>query len=184
MLLRRRLAALALGALAACGGSSPGSAASAPDLGAILPSDNEVPGWTRSDPIRLLTAAKAGEGYASGGVNGDAERFVANGLVTLGIGKYRRSGSETLELRVWEMGSAAAAARCWTDLVTNDQRYRGNQWSAVEVGEAGRISNTGTYWWVVARKGAHVAELWLDPGEDGQRQAALDFLKAVVAATP
>lgn len=180
----RRVVVLAAVALVACGVSSSSSDTSgARGAERLMPSDNQVTGWTRSEPIRLLPAAKAGEG-APVGVNGDAARFIANGLVNLGIARYKTSGTETLELRIWEMSTPAAAGTCWTDLIANDTRYSGGNWSAVTVGEAGRLSDSGSYWWVLARKGAFIVEVWLDPDDPAQRQVAIDFAKAVVAAIP
>jgi hypothetical protein len=186
MPMTRRVVALSLFVLAACGGSgaSPGRDSAGSGVDALLPASNQVSGWTRSEAVRILPADKAGQGYADGGVDGDAERFIADGLVTLGIGKYKTAGTEKLELRVWYMGTAAAASTCWTDLTTNDARYKGSNWSAVDVGAAGRLQDTGTYWWVVSRKGAYVAEVTLEPDDPAQRQVAIDFLKAVLANVP
>jgi hypothetical protein len=189
MLSTRRVAVLSLLALAACGGSSSPSTPKGNNLEILLPADNQISGWTRSKPIRILSAAKAGEGYAtdgsaSGGVDGDAARFIENGLVSFGWAFYKAAGTEKIELRVWDMGSASNASRCWTALITTDARYKGANWSETSVGEAGRISDTGTYWWVVARKGAYVAEIMLEPDDAAQKQVAIDFLKSVVAAIP
>jgi len=168
--------------LAACGGSSKKDAP-APAIATLVPADGAVAGWTRSGLLRILPAATAGLGAGSGGVNGDADPFVPRGLVQLAIQRYAKS-SQQLELRIWQMRDAAAEADVWSYLTTSEPRYSGANWSVQAIGEAGRISDTGTYWWLVARKGAYTVEATIQPDDAAARTEVIAFLGAVVAGIP
>jgi len=177
-----RASLLAALLLAACGGSS-NKDAPAPAISTLVPADNAVSGWIRSGALRVLPAATAGLGASQGGVNGDADPFIRRGLVQLAIQRYTRS-AELLELRIWQMRDAAAEAALWTDLTTTEPRYSGANWSAQAIGEAGRISDTGTYWWLVARKGAYTVEATIQPDDAAARTDVTTFLGAVIAGIP
>jgi hypothetical protein len=183
MSLVARTSLLAALLLVACGGSSSNSEKPSLDISTLFPADNEVPGWTRADALRVLPAATAGAGYGQGGVNGDADAFVARGLVQLGIQRFAK-GNAQLELRVWQMADAAAELAVWTFLTTSDPRYSGAQWTAQSLGDAGRIANTGTYWWLVTRKGAYQVEATIQPSDATARTDVVTFVGAVLAKIP
>lgn len=181
MSLVARTSLLAALLLAACGGST--SQDPPLDIATLFPESGQVAGWNEADALRVLPAATAGAGYGYGGVNGDADAFIARGLVQLGIQRFAKGG-EQLELRVWQMADAASELAVWTYLTASDPRYSGGQWAAETLGEAGRIADTGTYWWLVTRKGAYQVEATIQPNDATARTDVVAFVGAVLGRIP
>ena len=175
-----RSAVLAVFALAACGG---GSSSSGPDIKSFFPADNEVSGWTK-DSAKPLQVGVGASG-ATGLVDGAANPFIGQGLAQLALGSYV-DGVERLDLRVWQMNSAAAATSVYTALLS-DSLYSANSWGscATSIGEACRIAQTtGGNWWINVRKNAYHVEATVSPSPAATSAQAETFAQAVMAKIP
>ncbi|HEY3352397.1 MAG TPA: hypothetical protein VGQ83_04045 [Polyangia bacterium] len=177
----RRLSLLAVLALLAV---SCGSESSSGGVASFFPADNEVAGWTEDttlgQPGVEVFATKA---TAEGVIDGDVEPFAAVGFTSFARNYYVNAAYK-IELRVWDMGTATKNTALYDDLVASDPLYSANTWEAQSIGDAGRIADLGSNWWVNARKGQYYVEVKINQTSSGDAAARADgiaFLTAVVA---
>lgn len=143
--------------------------------------DNEIGTWVEDTSLGSagVETARTRDGvYAL--VNGDAEPFIAKGFVAFARERYR-SGSYTADVRVWQMKDAAVARDTYSSLVTDVSAYKANTWTDVAIGEAGRIADTGTTWWVNAKKAAYVIEVKAQPRDATSETDSKAFATAVAS---
>lgn len=179
--MRRLLPAVASLWLCACGPSTP----STPSIDKFFPADNEVGSWAADTTVATpgVQVAKSNSAIEAL-VNGDAAPFEAKGTLALGWNRYK-SGSSKLDVRVWQMKSAADATDTYGYLVTDVSLYKANTWTTLSgVGEDGRIADTGGSWWLNARKGVYIVELRITPNGTQPRADVEAFAKAVIGKMP
>lgn len=170
-------AALCLFGLA-CGGPAPAT------LESFFPAANAVGAYAEDTSVgkagvEIAKTAAAMEAL----IDGDAAPFTEKGAVAFGWEHYV-SGTYKLDARVWQMKDAANATDTYAYLVANVSLYKANTWNDVGVGEAGRIADTGSSWWLDARKGKYLVEVKII-GKDTTSRADIEaFAKAMVAKMP
>ncbi|MHB8872520.1 MAG: hypothetical protein ACYC8T_02430 [Myxococcaceae bacterium] len=171
-------ALLTLAALtAACGPAN----TPPPSVESYFPKDNEVGAWVGGTTagktgVQVATTAKEAEAL----VNGDAAPFNDKGMVTFAWEKYAKD-AYTLDLRVWQFKDASAATDAYGHLVANASLYKAATWTDLAVGDAGRIADTGTTWWLNSHKGAFIIEAKINP-KDATSRADIEALGIAVAA--
>jgi len=168
---------LSFGALVAvgCGPTTPSVT-----MADFFPADNEVGSYVKdSTGLQTAKGATAIEGL----VDGAGSPFTAKGAQALGWMKYT-SGTYKLDARVWQMKDAANATDTYTALLTDAPLYAANTWTDLAVGQAGRIADTGSSYWVSARKNAFLIEVVLQPKDTTSRADVETFAKAMVAKLP
>jgi hypothetical protein len=175
----RTILLLAAVTLAGCG-----STASA-TIDSFFPGQNEV-----STYVEDTTVGQPGVEVAHGAtaiealVDGDATSFNAKGVVAFAWQHYVKANLK-VDARVWQMQDVANATDTYSYLVANDNLYKSNSWTDVSVGDAGRIANTGSSWWVNSRKGKYLVEVRLTGSTDtAAHDDAVVFAKAMVAKIP
>lgn len=179
-------------ALSACGGSSSSSSFK---LESAFPSaTGSVGGWIENPDAMGFTAKNpAGveiattSAQATAAVDGDADPFTRRNFVTMGREFYKNTiggVASTLELRIWEMPSAAVATELYGTLPSEDSRYN-NTWLTASFGDSGRYLDTGVSWWYNVRKGAYFIDLMgATPNSAAVKTSAEAVLASVVAALP
>lgn len=168
------LSALALVTLA-CGPATPQPQA----IDSLFVANNEIGTWVEDTSVGTAgveTARTRDAVYAL--INGDAEPFIAKGFIAFARERYRKD-SYTADLRVWQMKDATVAKDTYDSLVVDAAAYKSNNWTAVTIGDAGRIADTGSTWWVNARKGAYVIEVKAQPKDSTTEADAQAFATAV-----
>ena len=65
--------------------------------------------------------------------------------------------------------------------MANASQYKAVTWTDLAVGDAGRIADTGTTWWLNSRKGAYIIEAKISP-LDATSRADIEALGIAVAA--
>jgi len=179
-------------ALSSCGSSSSGSSF---ELKSAFPAatgavggwieDPDAMGFTSKNPAGVEIATTALQAIAA--VDGDADPFTKRNFVALGREFYKNTIGGTaskLELRIWQMPSAAVATELYTTLPSEDSRYN-NTWLTASYGDAGRYLDTGVSWWYNVRKGAYFIDLMgATPNSAAVKTSAEALLASVVAALP
>ena len=176
-------------ALAGCGSS--GSDSSSFDIKSAFPAASASGGWVE-DPDALdyysnanppgVSVATTNAGVTSM-IDGDANPFIAQGFVAFGDEFYKNTVGgtpATLELRVWQMPSAAAASAVWD---TQTSTYT---WTTASFGDAARYRDTGVSWYYNVRKGVYFVDVRdLRPDTNAAiRTAGETFITAVVSKLP
>ncbi len=151
-----------------------------PAIESFFPADNEVAGWAEDASVgkpgvEVATTAKA----ATDLVDGAADPFVSQGMVGFAWQTYVK-GTYQLDLRVWQFASAPAGADAFTWLFANASLYKANTWTDVAVGTSGKVSDTGSGWWLSANKGAYIIEAKVKP-KDSTSRADVETVTAAVA---
>jgi len=150
-----------------------------PAVEELFPGDSEVGSWVRdADPIDVATSNQE----ALDLINGEATAFIDRDFVAFAMGGYE-DGQSTLELRIWEFADAATAKDLYDNIPDEFGEYQ-VPWEDAAVGEAGRIVNPGTRWWLNTHEGIYFIEVIVRPTDAGLRQATLDFALVVVASLP
>lgn len=173
---RLALTLVAAAALVACGSST------AVSIGDLLPKGGEVSGYSVDPALPGLQVGKSAAAI-EGLVNGDAAPFLEKGLLAFAWNRYA-SGTRKLDVRVWQMKSAAVASETYDALVVSASLYAANTWTAVSVGDAGRVANTGASYWINVRRGAYLVEVRGTPADDTSRADVEAFAKAIAAKAP
>jgi hypothetical protein len=147
----------------------------------LFPTENEVAGFTVDSSKGGLKVART-VAAVQGLIDGDADPFTTPTVLFAAFGRqYYKVGDKSVELRIWQMKDAATAQSIYTDLL-DDPLYTSTTWTDTPIGEAGRIDNTGSRWWVNARKGAFYVEVSINAPASDQtaRGQALALETAVV----
>ncbi|MBI3180282.1 MAG: hypothetical protein HYZ27_11515 [Deltaproteobacteria bacterium] len=170
--------------LIACGDSDPPSATT---IESLVPASGEVSGWNE-DPATGAPGVEVGKTHAEveAKIDGDMEPFAAKSFVALARQHYAKDGYQ-LELRIWQMKDEATATALYSDLATTVSLYSALSWSNVSVGDAGRVADSGTTWWVNTRKKAYHVEARVSQKSVADATSRADveaFAKAVVAKIP
>lgn len=168
--------AVCLAFAAGCGPATPAA------IDSFFPKDNAIGTYAlegASPSVQVAKSATAMEGL----INGDAAPFISKGAAALAWGKYA-SGTYRLDARVWQMKSSSNATDTYDSLVTDVALYQANTWSALSVGEAGRVADTGSSWWLNARKGSYLIEVKVTPKDATSRTDAESFAAAIAKAMP
>jgi hypothetical protein len=166
---------------------------SGPDVSALAPADNAVPGWA-GDATKPLTAGttKIVRNYndAVQLIDGSADPYwsTKTGVSAVGLAfQNYANGALTLELRVWQLASAADCAKVYEDLMTYSQYYS-LTWNppTITLGDAARISLTGGgTWHLNVRKGAYlIEEILVGDSTDAGQTAMVNFTQAILAKIP
>lgn len=150
----------------------------------FFPADDEVGGYVNDTSVpapglQVGQTAAAMEGL----VDGATAPFTAKGALALGWKRYA-SGSYKLDARVWQLKDAASATDTYDSLVVTEALYRANTWSDLAVGQAGRLADTGSSYWVNSRKGAFIVEVVLKPKDPTSRADVETFARAMVGKLP
>jgi hypothetical protein len=161
-------------------------ACGAPTMSTFFPADGAdggtgaaVAGFVKDPSGKGLQIAE-GDDAIEALVDGAATPFMEKGVLALGRELYIKD-SYHLEARVWQMKDAANASVTYDYLLTNASLYKASTWTALSVGDAGRIADDGTAWWVNARKGAYLIDVRIDPNDATSRSDVEAFAKALVA---
>jgi hypothetical protein len=175
----------------ACSSGGGAAASTAPDIATLAPADNAVSGWV-GDPSKLLTAGttKIARTYddAVNLIDGSADPYWSTktgvSAVALAYQNYM-NGALTLELRVWQLASAADCATVYADLMTYSQ-YSSLTWTPITLGDTARISLTnGGTWHLNVCKGAYLIEDILTGDSTTAGQTTLvDFTNVILAKIP
>ncbi len=152
------LATVALTLASGCGGGDDDQPIA---IETLFPADGEVGSFvedTGAGAAGVEVAETSNEIEAL--IDGDAVPFDAAGFLVFGRQQYTDGGSYQLEVRVYEMPSAAVAAELYADLVVERDLYSTNTWTDLDIGEASRIANTnGTSFWLNVQKGVYYFEV-------------------------
>ena len=147
----------------------------------LFPADNEIGDWVENtdtgDP-GVEVAKSDDEAVAL--IDGSAEPFIEHGFITFGVEYYASQGM-MLELRIWQMDNAAIARELYSDLTDNKSIYMAQPWTDIDVGQQGRVADTGASIWVNARSGSYYVESKIDQVTDEASNDAQAFAKAVIA---
>ncbi|HOX44382.1 MAG TPA: hypothetical protein PK668_12335 [Myxococcota bacterium] len=184
--MKRTLAILAVVLLAcpfaACGGGGGGEA---DPVESYVPTSGEVSGWTEDTAAANNGAAGAEVCREAVGIpdfiDGAIDPFVDTGAWVAVAWEFYTNGTNTLELRLYEMGNASACQEVYDYLATHPE---GVAWQAASLGDAGRTADQGPYWKTHARKGNYFVETFTFPGDEPTQQIAVDFVGAVLAGLP
>lgn len=159
-----------------CGPTAP------PAIDGFFPKDNAIGTYALEAATPTVQVAKSASAMENL-IDGDAAPFIDKGAVALGWGKYG-SGTYRLDARVWQMKSASNATETYDGLVSSAALYQANTWTALSVGDAGRIADTGSSWWINARKGSYLLEVKVTAKDATSRQDAESFATAMAKAMP
>lgn len=189
------------------GGAAGGGASGTSAIEATIPRDNTVAGW-KVDQTGSNVAAGKVAGIATSldqasnstpgslALDGSADPFYANSTPTyLALQNYVNNALNTagdppgysLKLLVLQMPDAAQATALYTSLVDGTHSlYTSNTWTDLSpaIGDASRITNSGTDWWVNFRKGVYYVEVRLtyaDSTDTVGKGETLKFANAVLA---
>jgi hypothetical protein len=174
--LRSTLLAAAVFLASGCGPAAPAA------IDSFFPKDNTIGTYALEASTPTVQVAKSATAMENL-IDGDAAPFIARGAAALGWAKYA-SGAYRLDARVWQMKSATNATETYNALVTDVALYQANTWTALSVGEAGRIADTGSSWWLNARKGAYLIEVKVTAKDATSRTDAESFAAALAKAIP
>jgi len=162
-------------------------APTAASIESLVPGANGVSGWL-IDPSDTTTssgpAIARSEDEATALIDGAAAFFYSPDYspTALALQNYVR-GSYSLELELWQLASPANASRLYTDFLLSPL-YANNTWATAAVGDAARIGNTGTSWWVNVLDRQYFISISLGtsfPEDTTGRAQAIAFAQAVVA---
>jgi len=167
---------------AACGGSSVA-------IDSLMPAPTEITGWSE-DPAQGTAGVAVARtpAQAEALVDGDAAPFTAHNFVAFAWQQYQKDNYR-LDLRIWQFADTAAATAIYDDLLTQSSLYSTATWNAEAAGDAGRIANTGTSWWINTRKHGYYVEAKMTttppaaPDAAGRTDAEA-FVSAVLGKIP
>lgn len=164
--------------LVACGTPAPSG------IETFFPTANEVGGYAEDTSVGKAGVETAKTAAAMEAlIDGDAAPFTEKGAVAFAWERYV-SGTYKLDARVWQMKDASNTTDTYNHLVANVSLYKANTWTDLAVGEAGRIADTGSAWWLNARKGKYLIEVKI-VGKDATSRADIEtFGKAMAAKLP
>ncbi len=167
---------------AACGGSSVA-------INTLMPAPTAVAGWSE-DPAQGGTGPKVARtpAEAEALVDGDAAPFTQHNFTAFAWQQYMKD-TYRLDLRIWQFVDVEAAKAIYDDLPKQSSLYTSATWNPEAVGDAGRIADTGTSWWINTRKKGYYVEAKMTtnppvaPDATGRADAEA-FVNAVLAKIP
>ena len=171
------------GGMIGCGGED--ETPSLPDIETLFPANDAVGSWVEdiTPPKTAGIDTALSDSAVIGMVNGDADPFVSRGFVAFAR-QFYMDGTYTLEFRVWQMISKAEAKDVYAGLLTEVSQYD-LTWTALALGEEGRVGNTGSTWWINTHKNAyHVEASSITPNDAAGQTAALNLVKAALTKIP
>jgi len=154
-----------------------------PDIAELFPADNEIGSWVEDSSLGGA-GVEVGRSFseAEAIVNGDADSF--DGYMVAFAREYYTDGTAGLELRAYEMGDAAACTEAYDLLIVDNPLYSANTWDAASLGDAGRIADTGSHWFVNTRKKIFYVEAWIEPNDAPGKTAVESFVETVLEKIP
>jgi len=148
----------------------PGFARGETPLGgaALLPGDNEIPGWTRSE--KVFQAANEEELYRI--IDGGASLYIKHGFRAYVGQSYKNPKGVELEAHIYDQGAPQNAG----ELFENPYAKPGRARELAGIGEKARIDETPLFCYAVdfVQKGFYVRVIVQDKTEEGLK-AALSF---------
>jgi hypothetical protein len=178
----------------ACGSSDAKTTAAGPDISALAPANNDVPGWIgdTTEPLTNGVAQVArNKTDAVNLIDGSADAFYDNAFVTVALvwNKYVNTTTTpalAINHRVWQMATAADCVGIYNWLRANSQTYSLQPWVDVpNLGDVARQSIQGGTVRINVCKGAYLVETALSGDETTVGQNALRaFMDWVLAKTP
>jgi hypothetical protein len=138
----------------------------------LLPEDEEIPGWKRSE--KLLSASNEEELYKI--VNGGATLYIQHGFQSFAVQSYRGPKGVELEVHIFNQGTPQNAL----DLYENPFARPGRNQEIAALGEKGRIDMTPLFSYGVdfVQKGFFVRVIIQDKTEEGLN-ASLSFAQKI-----
>ncbi len=166
----------------ACGGSSVA-------IDSLMPAPTAVAGWSE-DPAQgnVVVAVARTPADAEALVDGDAAPFTQHNFTAFAWQQYMKD-TYRLDLRIWQFVDTVAAKAIYDDLLKETLYSSAGTWNAEAVGDAGRIVDTGTSWWINTRKKGYYVEANMTtnppvaPDANGRTDAEA-FVNAVLAKIP
>lgn len=166
-----------------------------PNIETLFPANNAVGTWkedTSQGAAGVETANTDADVYAV--INGDADKFTQVGFASWAR-EFYTDGTSILELRIWQMRDTTGTKTIYDGVIEaggtlEDARYSGSTWNPVSIGEAGRVADTGSSWWINARKSVYMVEASniRDPGAGTHdatlKDSALLLVGAVIDKIP
>jgi hypothetical protein len=156
-------------ALTALGGEGPGNF---PESGRLLPGDDEISGWKRSE--KLVRASKDEELYKI--INGGAGLYISHGFRSLAGQSYQGLQGWELEVYVFDQGSSQNAENLYADPF--NQPGKGKEIAGL--GEKARIDESSLFSYGVEffRKGFFVRVIAQNKTQEGL-ETAVRFARAI-----
>ena len=130
-----------------------------------FPSTGSVAGWEKSGETRTF-AAKDLYQY----IDGDAEQYVAAGVVTASTADYKFQGGLEATADVYTMGDAGGSGKIFAKELTSDGK-------TVALGDGG-VSHSGS---VVFHKGTYLVRIVAYQLKPGSQEALLLLARAIEA---
>jgi hypothetical protein len=177
---------------AACGSSDDAKTTTAPDVAALAPADNVVPGWV-GDTTNATTGGvtKIARNYtdAVNLIDGSADPFwkQSTGITAKGLAMNNyvntANATITIEHKAWQLASAADCLTVYADLLTY-ATYSAQPWQDIALGDKARVASA-----VAVRinvcKGAYLLEtsLFGDASSAG-KDRLVEFLTPILAKIP
>jgi hypothetical protein len=159
-----------------CGFAWPGQASERPEkllgLMALLPADDEVPGWKRSE--KILRASKQEDLYKI--FNGGASLYIQHGFRSF-VGQSYKGGKGTeLEVYIFDQGAPRNTEDLYGNPFTKPTRIK----EIANLGEKARIDMTPLFCYEVdfIQKGFFVRVIIQDKSEEGLN-AAISFAQSI-----
>jgi surface antigen len=134
----------------------------------VIPKANDIAGWnldsTNSKTAGQLAAFGRNKDDAEALIDGSAAAFFkAPYSSVLAWQNYVNGDGYTVDLHLWQLTTAELAGALFAELLVDYPLYANNVWTDLAgLGDAARITNTGTTWWINLRKGAYIVEISLD----------------------
>lgn len=172
--------------------SDDGDGGTTTTIASFFPANNEVGSWAEEEMINAdginmnPTGVEVGKNHdeAVAILNGDAGLFTEYGFLTVGR-EFYTDGTNSLELRIWQMPSAEVATNIYNDLLTKSASYENKDWQDIALGDAGRFCGNVNVYWYNVRKGKYYINIKeVLPYTDAGKAAAENFSSAVLAKIP
>jgi len=174
---------IALGTLViGCSGDESTPAAS---FESFFPADNAVGSLVEDTSVGVAgdIDKAVNDQQAAALINGDADPFMSRGFDAFGI-EYYSDGTHSLELRIWQLKTAASTSEIYTALPTEITRYDA-AWETLSLGDGARVVDSGSSWWLNAHKGKYFVEVvGLAPNDAAGKQVGIDVVTFVVGKLP
>ena len=154
----------------------PGQALERPEkllgLMSLLPADDEIPGWKRSE--KLLRASNEEELYRI--FNGGASLYIQHGFHSFVGQSYKGPKRTELEVHIFDQGTPQTAEDLYANPYTKPSRMK----EITDLGEKARIDMTPLFAYGVdlIQKGFFVRVIIQDKTEEGMK-AALSFARSI-----
>lgn len=170
--------------LLAAGAFGCGSQAPSVTIESLIPTDNEVAGWTRDtgrDQVGSMSGIARNYTELTALIDGGAEHFQGK---FSSAGHYRfKSDRYLIEFLIFQATDVATAKTLYTELVSStDYRY---SWTPQSIGDEARLAIPGASDWLNVRKSLYYFEIKLTTasGDNAPEDPApgIEFAKAVAS---